>query len=130
MAHVIVEYTANIRAQADIAGLLRTINDALIAQPGVFPIGGIRSRAVELSEYRMADGAADYAFVHIMLKMGAGRDAATKTRVGDELFEAIKAHFAELYSHRLLALSMEICELDEGGTYKQNNVHVRFKKAP
>jgi 5-carboxymethyl-2-hydroxymuconate isomerase len=130
VAHVIVEYTANIRARADIAGLLRAINDALIAQPGVFPIGGIRSRAIELSEYRMADGAADYAFVHITLKMGAGRDAETKARVGDELFEAVKAHFAELHSQRLLALSMEVCEFDEGGTYKQNNVHARFKTSP
>ena len=130
MAHVIVEYTANIRAQADIAGLLSAINEALIAQPGVFPVGGIRSRAVELSEYRMADGADDYAFVHITLKMGAGRDAETKTRVSDELFEAVKAHFAELYSQRLLALSMEVCEFDERGTYKQNNVHARFKTSP
>jgi 5-carboxymethyl-2-hydroxymuconate isomerase len=130
VAHVIVEYTANIRAQADIAGLLCAINDALIAQPGIFPVGGIRSRAVELSEYRMADGAADYAFVHITLKMGAGRDAETRTRVGDELFEAVKAHFADLYSQRLLALSMEVCEFDERGTYKQNNVHARFKKPP
>jgi 5-carboxymethyl-2-hydroxymuconate isomerase len=130
MAHVTVEYTANIRAQADIPGLLSTINASLIAQRGVFPLGGIRSRAVELTDYRMADGAADYAFVHITLKMGTGRDAATKARAGQELFEAIKAHFADLYAQRLLALSMEVCEFDEGGTYKHNNIHARFSKAP
>lgn len=130
MAHITVEYTANIRPQADIRGLLRTINNTLIAQPGVFPIAGIRSRALELTDYRMADGAADYAFVHITLKMGAGRDAATRKRAGDALFAAVKAHFAELYSQRLLALSMEVCEFDEGGTYKHNNAHERFKKAP
>lgn len=129
MAHVIVEYTANIRAEADLPALLRTINETLIAQDGVFPVGGIRSRGVELSDYRMADGAADYAFVHVTLKIGAGRDPATKKRACDALFEAIKAHFAELYARRLLALSMELYEFDEGGTYKHNNVHARFKKA-
>jgi 5-carboxymethyl-2-hydroxymuconate isomerase len=129
MAHVIVEYTANIRAEADVPRLLQTINDTLIAQHGVFPIGGIRSRAIELADYRMADGAADYAFVHVTLKIGAGRDRSTQKRACDALFEAIKAHFADLYAKRLLALSMELYEFDEGGTYKHNNVHARFRKA-
>ncbi len=129
MAHVIVEYTDNIGGEANLPTLLQTINDTLIAQTGVFPIGGIRSRALALTDYRMADGAADYAFVHVTFKIGAGRDAATKKRVCDALFDAIKAHFADLYAKRLLALSMELYEFDEGGTYKHNNVHGRFRKA-
>ncbi len=128
MAHLTIEYTANIKAQADLANLLRKANEVIIAQNGVFPIGGIRSRALELKDYRMADGAADYAFVHATLKIGAGRDAAARKRVCDELFEMMKAHFAELFAKRYLALSMELYEFDEGGTYKHNNVHARFRK--
>jgi len=127
MAHVTVEYTANIRAEADIPRLLRAINESLMAQPGVFTVAGIRSRAIELTHYRMADGAADYAFVHVTLKIAAGRDASVRTRTGTDLFEAIKAHFADIYSKRLLALSMELCEFDDGGNYEHNNVHARFK---
>ena len=56
MAHFIVEYTHNIAADADIPGLLRKANEVLIAQQ-VYPIGGIRSRAIELTDWRMADGA-------------------------------------------------------------------------
>ena len=128
MAHIILEYTANIRADADIPALLRKANDTIIAQDGVFPIGGIRSRAIELSDYCMADGAADYAFVHATLKIGAGRTPAQKKRVCDELFGMMKEHFAPLFSRRYLALSMELYEFDEGGTYKHNNVHARFRK--
>jgi 5-carboxymethyl-2-hydroxymuconate isomerase len=128
MPHLIIEYTANIRAEADIAALLRKANDVIIAQDGAFPIGGIRSRAIELTDYRMADGAADYAFVHATLKIGAGRSPEVKKRVCDELFEAIKVHFADLFARRYLALSMELYEFDEGGTYKHNNVHARFRK--
>jgi 5-carboxymethyl-2-hydroxymuconate isomerase len=128
MAHITVEYTANIRTESDIPRLLKTINETLIAQPGVFPIGGIRSRAIELADWCMADAAADYAFVHITMKIGAGRGAATKKKVGDEVFAAVKEHFAALYARRYLALSMELCEFDEGGTYKHNNVHARFRK--
>jgi 5-carboxymethyl-2-hydroxymuconate isomerase len=127
MAHLTFEYTSNIKPQADIPALLLKSNQSLIAQ-GVFPVGGIRSRAIELTDYCMADGQADYAFVHATLKIGAGRSEAAKRKTCDELFEMVKAHFAELFSQRYLALSMELYEFDEGGTYKHNNVHARFKK--
>jgi 5-carboxymethyl-2-hydroxymuconate isomerase len=128
MAHLIIEYTANLKAEADLPNLLRKANEVIIGQDGVFPIGGIRSRAVELTDYRMADGAADYAFVHATFKIGAGRDAAVKKRVCDALFDMMKMHFADLFAKRYLALSMELYEFDEGGTYKHNNVHARFRK--
>jgi 5-carboxymethyl-2-hydroxymuconate isomerase len=129
MPHFIVEYTANLEQEGDFPGLLRKVNDILIAQDGVFPIGGIRSRAIRLEHYRMADGQADYAFVHAQLKIGAGRDEATRQRVGDALFDMMKAHFAALYEKRYLALSMEIAEFSEAGTWKHNNVHARFKQS-
>ena len=127
MAHFIVEYTHNIAADADIPGLLRKANEALIAQQ-VYPIGGIRSRAIELTDWRMADGAEDYAFVHATFKLGAGRAREVRQRTGDALFEVMKTHFAGLYARRYLALSLEIYEFDEAGTWKHNNVHARFRR--
>ena len=130
MAHFIVEYTRNITADADIPGLLRKANETLIAQGNIFPIGGIRSRSIELEHWCMADGAADYAFVHGTLKMGAGRPADVRRRVGDAVFEMMKAHFAALYARRYLALSMELYEFNEAGTWKHNNVHAKFRSRP
>ena len=129
MPHITVEYTANLKPEADIPGLLAKINGVMIAQAGVFPVGGIRSRAIELADYRVADGKADDAFVHVTVKIGAGRDEAVKKRGFDALFETIKTHFAELYAKRNLALSMEIAEFSEAGTYKHNNIHARFCKS-
>ena len=128
MPHIIIEYTANLASEARLPVLLKTVNEVLIAQAGVFPTGGIRSRAIRLDDYRMADGAADDAFVHVTLKIGSGRSDAVKKQTCDALFEAIKAHFAELYATRYLALSMELSEFSETGSYKHNNVHARFKK--
>ncbi|KGR96149.1 5-carboxymethyl-2-hydroxymuconate Delta-isomerase [Burkholderia sp. ABCPW 111] len=128
MPHIIVEYTANIRDDARIPVLLKTINETLIAQGGVFPTGGIRSRAIELQDYCVADGTADDAFVHVTLKIGSGRDDATKKAACDALFDAIKAHFAALYERRYLALSMELTEFSETGSYKYNNIHARYKR--
>lgn len=127
MPHVIVEYTANLNPDARIPELLKGINDALIAQGDAFPVGGIRSRAIELQHYRVADGSTDCAFVHVTLKIGAGRTAETKKRACDALFELLKAHFAEVYAKRLFALSMELYEF-EGGTYKYNNVHAHLRR--
>ena len=128
MPHFIVEYTDNLKAEGDIPGLLRKANQVLIAQGGTFKPGAVRSRAIELKDYCMADGAADYAFVHGTLKIGSGRTPQEKASACTALFEMIKAHFAALYAKRYLALSLELYEFDESGTYKHNNVHARFAK--
>lgn len=129
MPHLIYEYTDNLKAEGDIPGLLRKTNQVVLAQGGVFPTGGIRARAICLTDYCVADGAADDAFVHLTFKMGAGRTPEEKQKVGDELFAMLKDHFAELFARRGLALSMEIVEFSEAGTWKHNNIHARYRKA-
>jgi 5-carboxymethyl-2-hydroxymuconate isomerase len=129
MPHFIAEYTDNIKDRADIRGMLKKVNQVLINQGGVFPIGGIRARAIELHDYVMADDEEDYGFVHCTLKIGAGRSAAEKKKACEELFAMMTDHFAHLYDSGYFALSMELYEFDEGGTFKKNNVHARFKKA-
>jgi 5-carboxymethyl-2-hydroxymuconate delta isomerase (EC 5.3.3.10) len=124
--HFIAECTDNIREQADLPGLFAKVNEALAAT-GIFPLGGIRSRAHWLDTWQMADGRHDYAFVHMTLKIGAGRSLESREAVGEMLFELIKAHFAELMANRYLALSFELDELHPTLNYKQNNVHLLFK---
>ncbi|MCY1294494.1 5-carboxymethyl-2-hydroxymuconate Delta-isomerase [compost metagenome] len=126
MPHFIVEYTHNIEAEADLPGLFEKVH-ACLGESGVFPLGGIRSRAMRLDTWRMADGRHDYAFVHMSLKVGAGRDLETRRKVAEELFEVITAHFAELQGRRLLALSFEMTELHAELNFKQNNVHAFLK---
>ena len=125
MPHFIAECTDNIREQADLPGLFAKVNEALAAT-GIFPIGGIRSRAHWLDTWQMADGKHDYAFVHMTLKIGAGRSLESREAVGEMLFALIKAHFANLMASRYLALSFELDELHPTLNYKQNNVHALF----
>jgi len=127
MPHIIVEYTSNLTKEAEILSLLKKINGVLIGRNDIFPIGGIRSRAIELHDYQLADGTEDDAFVHTVLKIGAGRSDKDKKEICDELFEVIKSHFAKQFNQRYLALSMELIELSQAGTYKQNNIHNRFR---
>jgi 5-carboxymethyl-2-hydroxymuconate isomerase len=127
MPHTIIEYSDNLTGEGDIPGLLKKIAAKLCSSGGVFPIGGVRVRAHPVSDYVIADGADDYAFLHTVVKLAAGRPEEFKKRFFDELFELIKAHFADLMSRRYLALSMYVEEVDEAGSYKHNNIHRKFK---
>ncbi|MBK8019151.1 MAG: 5-carboxymethyl-2-hydroxymuconate Delta-isomerase [Betaproteobacteria bacterium] len=132
MPHLVFEYTANLEADGRLQELVNGAAAVLVAQQEdgkpVYPIGGVRVRAIRLDTWCMADGADDYAFVHGALKVGSGRGEAVLKRTGDALFDLMKAHFAELYERRLLALSLEIGEFSEAGTWKHNNVHAKFRK--
>lgn len=125
MPHIIVEYTSNIKEEANIPSLLQTIHRVLLARRDS-SYRRIRSRAIELHDYLVADGAEDDAFVHITLKIGSGRSEQVKRNTCGALFDAVKAHFAPLFDQRYLALSLELAEFSEGGTYKHNNIHARY----
>ncbi|WP_217589385.1 5-carboxymethyl-2-hydroxymuconate Delta-isomerase [Lentibacillus saliphilus] len=127
MPHIIVEYTDNLKADGHIPELLKKINAALIHEGNVFPTGGIRSRAIELRDYEIADGQGqDDAFVHVTIKMGAGRPDHVKKAVCDNLFKEIEQHFEPVFNARPLALSMERYEFSVG-TYKKNTIHERYR---
>ncbi|CAG9411615.1 5-carboxymethyl-2-hydroxymuconate Delta-isomerase [Providencia alcalifaciens] len=126
MPHFYAECTDNIREEAALPELFAKVNSAL-AGTGIFPLGGIRSRAIWLDTWQMADGKHDYAFVHMTLKIGAGRSLEDRQKTGEMLFALIKTHFASLMEKRYLALSFTMEELDPVLNYKQNNVHALFK---
>ena len=128
MPHFIAEYTDNLEQQADLPDLFEKVHRVL-GDSGVFPLGGIRSRGVRLDTWRMADGKHDYAFVHMTLKVGHGRDLTTREAVAQAVFAVIIAHFAELQAQRLLALSFEMIELHPQLNFKQNNVHAFLNNA-
>lgn len=126
MPHLTFEYTDNIKDESDIPSLLKKANDTLLQHQDVIPIGGLRTRAIELKDYRVADGSEDDAFVHVILKLGSGRTEEDIKRVCDDLFKTVKDHFTGIFEKRYLALSLEIHEFTRP-TYKQNNIHLRYK---
>ncbi|MEM5436417.1 5-carboxymethyl-2-hydroxymuconate Delta-isomerase [Paraburkholderia diazotrophica] len=131
MPHLTLEYSANLASNENIRALCTKLAQSLDAQreddQRVYPIGGIRVRALRCEQYCIADGREDAAFLHANLKIGAGRSEAVKKATGDALFDVIKRHFAEAFEQQGLALSLEISEFSEAGTWKHNNLHARLK---
>ncbi len=112
MAHFIYEYSANLPAeQLDLAALMQKMH-RVAADSGVFPLTGIRSRAVRCEEFRVGDGSPDNGFVNLSVKVGHGRDLDTRMAVGEQLFEALTQHLQPLLDSRPLAVSFEMRELD------------------
>ncbi|MEZ2458372.1 5-carboxymethyl-2-hydroxymuconate Delta-isomerase [Salinicoccus roseus] len=127
MPHLYIEYTSNLKGAFEVDALLEQANASLLSHSDVIPIGGLRTRAIEIADYRVADGAEDDAFVHITLKLGGGRSEAVKKELCDDLFSTITDYFEPIYQKRYLALSMELYEFTSP-TYKKNNIHGRYKK--
>ena len=122
MPHVVVEFSANLRARTDVPRLLRRLHEAAIAT-GVFPRGGTRTRAEERTDYVIADGHPDNAFVHVTLRIGHGRDLDTRQRAGREVFEALCDELAPVSAVSPLAVSFEVQEIDPDTSLKSNNLH-------
>lgn len=122
MPHFIAEYSANLHDDIDFQDFFGKVNHFLGAT-GVFPLGGIRSRAICMHDYVIADAKHDYAFIHMTLKVGSGRDLETRQRVAQGLFKLIEEHFQPLKDRRLLAISFEMTELDPVLNFKSNNIH-------
>ncbi|MEI9965658.1 MAG: hypothetical protein WDM92_14285 [Caulobacteraceae bacterium] len=109
MPNVVVEYTANIRAEADIPALLKTINRTVQeAGRGAFAVAAVRVRALCCEDYVIGDDDPDYAFVIINVRLAKGRAEEDVRRTFDAVWQAVKAHLASVSARRMLAISMDV----------------------
>jgi 5-carboxymethyl-2-hydroxymuconate isomerase len=127
MAHIVIEYSANLRGQFDLDGFLRAVHGAALAT-GVFPIGGIRTRAYAAENYVIADANPDNAFVHISLRVGHGRDVETRKRACEAIFAVACQQLGEVFERLPLGIALEMQEIDPVLTFKKNNLHEYVKQ--
>lgn len=125
MPHFIMEYSANLDEDLDIPALFEQLNDTAIAT-GVFPLGGIRTRAIRCEHYRIGEGDPDNTFVHLTAKVGAGREPAVLKAAADKVFAAFTAALQPVFDRRYMSIGFEMIELNELRNYKQNNIHQKL----
>ena len=134
MPHCVILYTPNIEHKTDVSALCRTLADEMLtifdeAGRQVFPTGGTRVLAYPAAHYAVADGKGDYAFVYLNVRMAAGRSEAVKKDAGDRLFARVKEHFAPIFAHELIGITLQIDE-SAGQVYdgKHSTLHPLFNK--
>ena len=121
MPHLIIEHSANLKSRMDLSALARRLHVAALAT-GVFPEKGLRTRLATRNDYWIADDHPDNAFIHLVLRIGFGRDLATRKSAGDAIFKALCEGAADDQKRNPLALSCEIQEIDPELSWKKNNL--------
>ena len=99
---------------------MQKLHESAVASE-IFPMAGIRSRAIKCDHFRVADGAPDKGFINVSMKVGRGRDVATRQEVGESLWRAMLAHLEPLMASQPVTCSFEMRELDEHVKFNQRN---------
>lgn len=127
MPHIIVEYSANLETDISPRELVDAIHHTAL-ETGVFPIGGLRTRAERRDVFAVADGNPDNGFIAILARIGSGRDAETRQRVAASLMATLEKQTADAFGRRGLGLTVEVQEIDGTASLKTNNLHERLAK--
>lgn len=126
MPHFTIEYSANLDGRVDMAKVVEIVRKAAV-ETGIFPLGGIRVRAIRCEHYTIADGKPGYGFLDMVLRLGEGRDLATRKKAGDRIFKTLSAHLDPVFAQSKFALSFDMQINDKETSWKRNNIHDALK---
>ena len=126
MPHFSIEYSANLDAQVDMSEICELVRKAAV-DTGIFPLGGIRVRAIRCEHYAIADGRPGYGFLAMLLRLGEGRDLAARQKAGEHIFRVLSAHLEPLFAKGKFALSFDMQINDNDVSWKRNTIHDALK---
>jgi 5-carboxymethyl-2-hydroxymuconate isomerase len=122
MPHFTIEYSSNLDGLIDMQATVEVIRKAAV-ETGIFPLGGIRVRAVRCEHYAIADGRPGLGFLDMVLRLGEGRDLATRQAAGEKIFDALSRHLDPVFAASKFALSFDMQINDKDTSWKRNNIH-------
>lgn len=126
MPHFTIEYSANLDDCLDIGAVCEVVRNAAV-ETGIFPLGGIRVRAIRCEHYAIADARQDYGFLDMVLRIGEGRDLKTRQNAGEQIFQALSKHLDPVFAVSRFALSFDMQINDKDTSWKRNNIHDALK---
>lgn len=126
MPHFTIEYSANLDSRLDIGAVCEIVRKAAV-ETGIFPLGGIRVRAIRCEHYAIADARNDYGFLDMVLRIGEGRDLPTRQKAGEHVFQALSKHLDPVFADSKFALSFDMQINDKDTSWKRNNIHDALK---
>ena len=126
MPHFTIEYSANLDARVDMAKVVEVVRKAAV-ETGIFPLGGIRVRAIKCEHYAIADGNPNHGFLDMLLRLGEGRDLSTRKKAGEHIFKALSACLDPVFTQSNFALSFDMQINDKEVSWKRNNIHEALK---
>ncbi|MDB5636903.1 MAG: 5-carboxymethyl-2-hydroxymuconate isomerase [Bradyrhizobium sp.] len=126
MPHFTIEYSANLDARVDMGKIVEIVRTAAV-ETGIFPLGGIRVRAIPCEHFAIADGSPHHGFLDMVLRLGEGRDLATRKKAGEHIFRALSDHLDPVFATSQFALSFDMQTNAKETSWKRNNIHEALK---
>lgn len=126
MPHFTIEYSANLAERTNIGEICELVRRTAL-ETGIFPIGGIRVRAIRCEHYAIADGNPELCFLAMGLRLGEGRDLAARKAAGEHVFAALSAYLEPVFQTAKLGLTFEMVEIKSETSWKKNNIHAYLK---
>jgi 5-carboxymethyl-2-hydroxymuconate isomerase len=126
MPHFTLEYSANLDTRIDMGTVVEVVRKAAV-ETGIFPLGGIRVRAIRCEHFAIADGNPHLGFLAMVLRLGEGRDLATRKKAGEHVFRALSDHLDPVFKESKFALSFDMQINDKEMSWKRNNIHEALK---
>ena len=126
MPHFTIEYSANLDTRVDMGKVVEVVRKAAV-ETGIFPLGGIRVRALRCEHYAIADGNPNHGFLDMVLRLGEGRDLLTRKKAGEHIFKVLSAHLDPVFAQSKFALSFDMQINDKETSWKRNNIHEALK---
>ena len=122
MPHFTIEYSANVDSLVDMDEVVEVVRKAAV-ETKIFPLGGIRVRAIKCEHYAIADGRANLGFLDMVLRLGEGRDLPTRKKAGEHIFRILSDHLDPVFAASKFALSFDMQINDKETSWKRNNIH-------
>ena len=124
MPHLTLEYSDNI--EVDVQPLLARLHEEVVAT-GAINLKGIKSRAIKHTQYRIADGDPDYAFVHVGLLIREGRPIEVQKEATQRVMRVLKETFGSQFENGYLSLSVDLKEMRDGIALTDHNIPDKTK---
>ena len=124
MPHLTLEYTDNL--DFEVQPLLTRLHEEVVAT-GAINLKGIKSRTIRHTQYRIADGDPQYAFVHVGLLIREGRPVEIQKEATRRVMAVLKETFGVRFEKDYLSLSVDIKEMREGIALTEHNIPDKTK---
>ncbi len=121
MPHFHIDYSANLEERMDIAAFCEAVRIAAI-ETGLFPLAGIRIRALKADHVVMADANPDHAYLDLSVRLRAGRDHGAKVAATEHIFKAAEAFCADVLANSSFMLSCEMRDIDAALSPKTSSI--------
>lgn len=117
MPHIVVEHTPNL-PPLPWDQMLAAVTRELAASPEVRDEADLKARVLHTDAYRVGQEGQGRAFIHVTVRILAGRDAAARKDFSDRVTRGMLAHMPTLPPGLAAHLSVEVVDM-EPGSYRK-----------